>query len=214
MSAIECIFWVCFYIIFSLFRCNFKGIIVRCLCAFLDAINVTARSLYNSFEVIELGLIDLFPSLEVTIKCFFKFRFNNICSISHELFIVSLGGINLLVKATHAFSECWAATLCNCNAFAQFFTNRRWVPTVEHIHLTLEDALLKFIGITLSIDGGESVPFSPGIYPWFNVFAVIDINLSSCSSNNMVKINPVLFHCLLSGLFILTPKGPGLVENF
>ena len=213
MSAIEFIIWACVCIIFSFFRCNFIRIIARCLCAFLDAINVTACSLYNSFHVIELVLIDLSPSLEVTIKCFFKSRSNNIFLFSLELIIVSQGGINLLLKATHALSECWAVTLCTYSAFLEFFTNCRWIVTIEHIHLSLEDALFKFVGITLSIDSGESVPFSKGIYVWLNLFAIIDVSLSSCSSNNMVKINPVLLHCFLSSLHIWALKGPGLVEN-
>jgi len=95
MSAIEIhSIIIKLYILRSL-RVTLLCKIERSICASLDAINVTARSLYNSFEVIELGLIDLFPSLEVTINCFFEFRFNNICPVSHEFFIVSLGGINL-----------------------------------------------------------------------------------------------------------------------
>jgi len=194
MCAIEIILCVFACIISSFFRCNFIRIIARCLCAFLDAINVTACSLYNSFHVIELVLIDLSPSLEVTIKCFSKSRYNNICPISQKLFIVSLGGINLLLQLTKILIESWAVTLCTYNAFRAFLENCRWMDTIEHINLRLEDALLKFVSITLSIGSGESVQFSPGIYPWLNVFAVIDISLSSCSSNNMVKINPVLLN--------------------
>jgi len=95
---------------------------------------------------------------------------------SLELIIVSQGGINLLLKATHTLSECWAVTLCTYSAFLEFFTNCRWIVTIEHINLSLEDALFKFVGITLSIDSGESVPFSPGIYVWLNLFAIIDVS--------------------------------------
>ena len=219
MSAIEwpiicmCTIFHPFCICFSGWRLNFIGIIVRSLCTFLDAINVTACSLYNSFHVIELVLIDLSPSLEVTIKCFSKSRSNNIFLFSLELIIVSQGSINLLLKATHALSECWTVTLCIYSAFLEFFTYSMWMSTIKHIHLSLEDALLKFVSITLSIDSGESVPFSKGIYVWLNLFAIIDVSLSSCSSNNMIKINPVLLHCLLSSLHIWALKGPGLVEN-
>jgi hypothetical protein len=79
--------------------------------------------------------------------------------------------------------------------------------------LSFEDALLKFVSITLSIDSGKSVPFSKSIYIWLNLFAIIDVRLSSCSSNNMVKINPVLLHFFLSSLHIWALKGSGLVEN-
>ena len=94
----------------------------------------------------------------------------------------------------HAFFVDWCITFSIYHAFLGLITDLLFSNIVESIHLSLEDALLEFVGITLGIYCSESVPFCPEVYPRFNVFAVIDIFLSSCSSNYVVKINPVLLN--------------------
>ena len=87
------------------------------------------------------------------------------------------------------------------------YTDRLMYPS------EIKDKLLKFISITLGIDSVKFVPFSPDIYPCLKMFIVIDINISYCSRNNMIKINPIFFNCFLSSLIILKPIGLGLDEK-
>ena len=185
----------------------------RSLCALLDTFNVTACSLCNSFEGFFSVFPDLLPSLVVANDCIFKSISNNFsCSVIE--FRCILPGISaLLVSALKTFSECWAVTLCIYHTFLGLFKIFIFSHTVEIIHLRLEDALLKFVGIALDIHCSESVPFCPEIYPWLNVFAVGDVPLSSSSSNYMVKINPVLLSWYFLSFFICLLKNFSLIVS-
>ena len=131
MSAIEWLIFSMhsifhpFHTWFSVYRLNIIVTIMRNWSVILDAINVPARSIYNNFEVKENGLIGLFSSLEMTIKCFFKPRSKKISSISQEFFIVSIGSINVWLKTKYALRECWAVKLCILKALANFLVNCR-----------------------------------------------------------------------------------------
>jgi len=106
--------------------------------------------------------------------------------------MIILGSTEFTLSATETLCESWYITLSICCAFLGFEKSLTLRQTVESIHLSLEEALLELVCITLGIDSSESVIFSPEIYPWFNVFTMSNVQLSSCSSNYMVKINPVL----------------------
>ena len=176
------------------------------LCALLDTINVTTSSLCNSLEGFFSVLPDLSPSLLVTNNCILKSVSNNFSLCIVELMIVDYSSIELWLNSTHAFFEGWAVTFCIFHAFLGLFTDLMFGQLVECIHLSLEDALLEFVGIACSIHSSESIPFCPEVYPWLNVFAVIDVMLSSCSSNYVVKINPVLLGWNFLSFLILLSK--------
>ena len=131
MSAIEWLIFSMrpifhpFYTRFSVYRLNIKETIMRNLSVILEAINVPARSIYNSFEVKKNGLIGFFSSLEMTIKCFFKPRSKKISSISQEFIIVSISSINIWLKTKYDLRECWAVKFCILKALANFLMNCR-----------------------------------------------------------------------------------------
>jgi hypothetical protein len=127
--------------------------------------------------------------------------------------IVGFSSTKLWLNSTHAFFEGWAVTFCIFHAFLGLFIDLMFGQLVECIHLSLEDALLEFVGIACSIHSSESVPFCPEVYPWLNVFAVIDVMLSSCGSNYMVKINPVLLGWYFLSFLILLSKVISLFDS-